>query len=559
MSILEKQLRAELDMQQRLSTVYDSYSRVASPENTAIPDSIDAQVILPGMQGAVLLPSDYLPFRDAASDIFSRFAERLEFFIRAGGSVVVEMTQRGGTQELVAVRPDAFRSRIEGLGPTYRHYRDKGKIRLGLARCSTDSASALLATKEAAELLPPIRAIVNAPVLTEGDGQPIVLGPGYNREAGGVLVLGNKTPETVELAEAVTALRNLLRDFDFVSPGDEARAIAALVTPALVIGGFLDDPAAIDIAEADKSQAGKGYRQKIVRAIYAEHAYVIAQRNGGVGSVDESLSAALLSGRPFVSLDNVRGRLDSQFLEMAVTWHGIVNVRVPHRGEVPVDARGVLFQITSNGIETTPDLANRASIVRIRKRPANYEFHPWAEGEIIAHVTARQTFYLGCVHAVVRAWLAAGRPRIENSGHDLRAWAGTLDWIVQKLFSTSPLMQGHRAVQERVADRALIWLRAVALSAIQTGRAGQPQTASAIWELGDLEGIELPGAKRELDEVRGRQRVGQLLGRVFRETDSIDLDGVHVTRMEEQHYDESHQKEVTRRVYVFVESNAFAN
>ena len=50
---------------------------------------------------------------------------------------------------------------------------------------------------------------------------------------------------------------------------------------------------------ANESQAGKPLRQRLVRAIYGETAYQIARRDGGVGSVDESLGAALISGKPF--------------------------------------------------------------------------------------------------------------------------------------------------------------------------------------------------------------------------------------------------------------------
>jgi hypothetical protein len=530
------------DVRTAREKVEDAYRRYDLPDE--IPTTLD---------GAVLLPSDFMPFTDAAAQIFPRFAELRELFIRAGGGVVVELTRRGGAAELAALPPAAFRSRLEKLGPTYRHYRDKGKLKLGLARCSMDSAAALLATREAAELLPPIRAVVNAPVLALVKGVPKVLGPGYNPEAGGVLVLGNKLPVDVPLPKAVAALRGLLCDFDFVSPGDESRALAAMITPALAIGGLLEGgPFPVEIAESDRSQTGKGFRMKKVCAIYNERPYLIGQRTGGVGSLDESVSAGLLSGRPFLRCDNLRGRIESAFIEMIVTAGGdTVNVRVPHRGEVPIDASGVLFQLTSNGVETTPDLANRSSIVRMRKRTPGYRWHEWPEGDLLEHVAARQPFYLGCVHSVVRAWIAAGRPRKDNAGHDLRAWAGSLDWIAQELFKVSPLMEGHRAVQERVADRALIWLRDVALAMIRAGRAGQNQSASAIWELCDLEGIELPGSKREVDELRGRQRIGQILGRVFREADSVVLDGLRIERLEAPHYDDGQQKETTRRVYVF--------
>src|SRR5262249_7028655 len=152
-------------------------------------------------------------------------------------------------------------------------------------------------------------------------------------------------------------------------------------------------------------------------------------------SLDESLSAALLSGRPFIALDNLRGRLDSKFLEAIVTWPGQVPVRVPHRGETLVDTRGVTFQLSSNGLDATRDAINRASIVRIRKKPKSHSFRSWPEGGLLAHVVARAPYYLGCVFAVVREWVQAGEPQLQPDGsgfHDFREWAGVLNWIVTK-------------------------------------------------------------------------------------------------------------------------------
>ena len=84
---------------------------------------------------------------------------------------------------------------------------------------------------------------------------------------------------------------------------------------------------------------GKGYRQKLVAAIYCERIYpLIAKREGGIGSFDESISSGLLSGWPFIGLDNLRGRLASQFLESLLTAPEAVSVRVPYHGNVVVDA-----------------------------------------------------------------------------------------------------------------------------------------------------------------------------------------------------------------------------
>jgi hypothetical protein len=49
---------------------------------------------------------------------------------------------------------------------------------------------------------------------------------------------------------------------------------------------------ALDLSEADQSQAGKGYRNKIATAIYREMVKSVTQRRGGVGSLEETFNAA---------------------------------------------------------------------------------------------------------------------------------------------------------------------------------------------------------------------------------------------------------------------------
>jgi hypothetical protein len=76
-----------------------------------------------------------------------------------------------------------------------------------------------------------------------------------------------------------------------------------------------------------------------------------------------------------------------------------------------VRAADYFIFITSNGLETTRDLANRSVIIRIRKRPQGHKFKKYDEGDLLAHVVAKQPFYLGCVFSVIRAWHQFGKPR----------------------------------------------------------------------------------------------------------------------------------------------------
>lgn len=152
------------------------------------------------------------------------------------------------------------------------------------------------------------------------------------------------------------------------------------------------------------------------------------KRVGGVGSLDESISQAFLNGRPFVVLDNLRDVLNSTILEAAMTaGDDSIAVRVPHLGERSVDISGVTIQATSNEMSTTPDLANRCCITRIRKQPEGYRWHVWPEGGLLEHVGTNQSYYLGCVFSVIKAWVDAGKPSGDAGGHDMYVWASSYE------------------------------------------------------------------------------------------------------------------------------------
>jgi len=91
-------------------------------------------------------------------------------------------------------------------------------------------------------------------------------------------------------------------------------------------------------------------------------------------------------------------------------------------------------------------------------------------------------------------------------------------------------MDGHQVAQERVSNPALTWLRKVALAVDQDGTVGQPLTASAIGEVCENHGIDIPGLQDVTDEDQRKRKIGIVMGRVFKESDVQELDGFTVNR-----------------------------
>jgi 5S rRNA maturation endonuclease (ribonuclease M5) len=508
-------------------------------------------LVLPSNAGA----DNGASIKESAQKIFGRIAQKLELFNR-GGNVMRLGADEEGRLRLDTVGDAAFCSTLEAYGRLHVWREFNGEAALKPCVCNKEVAARLLACQEV-ELLPPIRGLVAAPVLANVDGSPVLLGKGYHPHAGGILVTGGKTPPEIPLGEAVEVLRLLVAEFDFTTPADRSRALASFVTPALRLGGWLNDRVPIDAAEADQSQAGKGFRQELVFSLYNEMPALCGQKRGGVGSLDESIQSAMLTGRPFVQLDNMRGRLDSPFLEMVLTAGGSVGLRVPHKGDIQADARHFLFFITSNGVEATVDLLNRASIVRIKKREG-YRFRQFPEGALNDHLRANQPYFLGAVFAVIREWARAGRRESVELRHDFRRWAGVLDWIVQNILHEAPLLDGHRMAQERASNPALAWLRAVALAVRADGKMGEPLTASALAELSEEHGIDLPGLRGTGDDDR-RKHTGVLLARAIKKgAEFVEIDGMTVTRKEGERYDEAHQGMRPTKIYFFAVANPSA-
>jgi hypothetical protein len=487
----------------------------------------------------------------ASKHIFAVIAPTNRLFMR--GTLVHEVAADDTDAfAMVPVAAKRLVSLIETFGARVmrREAREDGTMRWRSATFPASSADVALSSDGAREFLPRIRQMVSSPVLIpDGDRGAAVIGKGYHPHAGGTFVTGGEAVQTVALNEAIEILAGCLIDFDFPDGGDASRAMASLISPAMKMGGWIDDDFPLDLAEADQSQSGKSFRFKMIHAIYREHPSAITQAAGGVGSLDERVSRALITGRPFISFDNFRGRMDSQIMETAIRGLGKVAARAL-RAEADIDVTPFLWQLSTNGAELTRDLANRAVITRIRKRADTHQFQTYPEGDIVSHIKAHQPRYLGAVHAVIREWASQGRPLTTERRHDFRRWCQSMDWIVQNIFGLPPLLDGHREEQMRTANPRLQWLRDIARAIINAGYAGESLTAADFGEAAEDHDLPLPGSKASSESID--MRVGRLLGRLFKdhEGDTISVDGLRITRVLAHDYDPIRKEHRERKQYL---------
>jgi len=219
-----------------------------------------------------------------------------------------------------------------------------------------------------------------------------------------------------------------------------------------------------------------------------------------------------------------------------------------------VDTRWFLWQMSTNGADLTRDLALRSVITRISKQPEGYKFKRYAEGDAVEHIKANRPRWLGAVFAILREWHRRGSPRTDEMRHDFRGWVQSLDYIVTEIMGLAPLLEGHKAEQERVGNPCLQWLREVARCVFEAGQEGVPLLTAQLIEPAEEEGVFFPSSIPERGTEATYKRAGRAIKKAF-QSDS-DNDGVlevgefTIAREKVLTFDEGQRRDIEKTHYV---------
>ena len=267
----------------------------------------------------------------------------------------------------------------------------------------------------------------------------------------------------------------------------------------------------------------------MIAAVYAQSPEVVTQVKG-LGGGDEPFFNALCRGKPFIQFDKVRNRVDSPSLEAFITANGEFGVRGAYKKWGAVDSRQFFLRLTSNGFESTRDLVNRSNIIRIRKRPEDYAYTQYAEGDLLDHVKAHQGYYLGCIFSILREWVRRGKKRTNEKRHDFRDWCQVCDWIIQHIFELAPIMDGHEETKKRIASPTETWIRRLCLSVSQTNQTGKELSASDILDICDQLSIPFPTPSNQMDDDVLKRKIGSYMKKLFGEKDELECEDYLIQR-----------------------------
>ena len=393
---------------------------------------------------------------DAIAALESWNAREARLFVRAGVPTRIGRDEDGRPMILTATEPmvrhDLARAARFEKHET-RFARKKGEEPVAYVTVTDvpppfDVVKDLMAVPNLADLLPPLRLIIEAPTLAP-DGR-LIITPGYDRESGYYYVPAHglvvpeipEAPTPQQVRTAALLLYEVIQDFPFVRTkkvkdqviedhANEANAIAVMMTP--VLRGMISGP--IPLALLDKPQQGSGASLLAeVVALIATGIATMATAPKSDEEWDKQILSLLLAGRAVIIFDNVEGRFYAPALASALTSTHKGGRLLGRSIDVSVPQRSTWIA-TGINIQLAGDLPRRCYWVKMDpKNPRPWlrktEFiHPDLKGWVLND----RGRIIAAILTLARAWIRAGRPVPKASpilgGYE--SWSKTLGGILE--------------------------------------------------------------------------------------------------------------------------------
>jgi hypothetical protein len=229
-------------------------------------------------------------------------------------------------------------------------------------------------------------------------------------------------PERLTRAQAekaLTTIKDLFSEFSFKRKElDCSVAISALLT-AQLRGALPTAP--VYLVCADTPGTGKSYLVDVIATIANGRLCPVITASKNAEETEKRLGSVLLNGVPIVSLDNCTHDLGGELL-CQLTERPIVKIRILGRSEMPdCECHTALFA-TGNNITFKGDMVRRGLVCNLEALDERPELRAF-QRDALELAAANRGAYVAAVLTIVRAYFAAGTPRVCGPLGSYSAWS----------------------------------------------------------------------------------------------------------------------------------------
>jgi len=339
----------------------------------------------------------------------------------------------------------------------------------------------------------------------------------------------NQKPSDADVIAALETIDEFLCDFTFATESAKASAIAFMLT--MICREIIDGSIPMLEVRAAEPQSGKSLLVKMMLgAVMGEKPRPFAPTFRDSSEFEKELLSVLLRGRNYVFMDNVYGKVQSSFLDMALTT-GKAEKRLLGTNETAEVYSGMPFVMTANNPVLSPDIKNRVYLLDILKP---------SDKKMFIHKLP-ETYALEAGPQILRALFTLYNHWDKNEGRKLFTekridgfieWSAIIGGILQAVGKKGFLDDTEKQIKEvdprleLAADMAEAWfsaykdnwkqLKEILALAVKAGYAKDGESESAQIQnvsrkLMALRMVKLPGGycfeKDETDRRRSMWRV----------------------------------------------------
>jgi hypothetical protein len=358
-----------------------------------------------------------------------------DLYKRAGGPCWVYRDENGdpvvqqlGTDNLRAYLADHVSSYVLKRNPVTEQLEEERELLM------PKSCSTILGRKDWP--LPRLRGVVTSPVIRP-DGS-LLEAPGYDRAT--ELYLEPRVPlrrlqpqvtrESLARAKDIV-LGQVLTDFPWVAASDRANYLGALLTP--ILRAYFHGPTQMVAITATAAGSGKTLLKDIFKYCYGTADTAWPENDT---ELRKSITTQLYgTGSPVVVFDNLPNGfvLKTPILSALLTGEHWGDRILGSTGKVTM-RNDRLWLVTGNALRTGGDNGRRVLWVRLDPDcPDPDQRDGFRIGDLRPWLRANASTLVAALVTLVRAWLAAGAPRIRVRKGDYSEWAsmmaGLLDFL----------------------------------------------------------------------------------------------------------------------------------
>jgi len=403
--------------------------QAAGPGPGAAPSAARAPHILP----TIRLVDGQLP-RTVEATERAMLAANLDIFSRAGELVYPVSESRPAangrktiTARLSAFRPDAF---IEPVAEAAIYQRWSVRRNAWIDIDPPVQLVRMVLSRERRWVFPHVSGIITTPT-PRPDGS-LLATPGYDSRSELYLLPSLQLPPIIphptrqDAMAGLDKLKHLFREFSFQDKdgkGLERRlncsvAISGLLT-ALLRGSLPTSP--VYLIRASTPGTGKSHLVDVIAVVATGQLCPVITASKNAEETEKRIGAILLSGIPIVSLDNCIHDLEGELL-CQVTERPMIRIRILGRSEMPLCECHTVVYATGNNITFKGDMVRRGLVCNLEaldERPELREF----EADALDVAATDRGLYVAAALTIVRAYLAAGSPKVCSSLGSYSAWS----------------------------------------------------------------------------------------------------------------------------------------